>query len=57
MRFSDYKNLAFERRGRVLEITLNRPDMDASLAYESMSNVSEAVNAFREKRTPVFTGR
>jgi enoyl-CoA hydratase len=35
--------------------------MDASLAYEAMSNVSkdhqEAVNAFREKRSPVFTGR
>lgn len=32
--------------------------MDASLAYEAMSNVSsdhqEAVNAFREKRQPVF---
>lgn len=35
--------------------------MDASLAYEAMSNVTkdhqEAVNAFREKRTPLFTGR
>ncbi len=35
--------------------------MDASLAYEAMSNLTddhqEAVNAFREKRRPVFTGR
>ena len=34
--------------------------LDASLAYEAMSNVTsdhqEAVNAFREKRQPVFTG-
>lgn len=34
--------------------------MDASVAYESLSNVSrdhqEAVNAFREKRPPRFTG-
>ena len=26
MQFADYKTLLFERRGRVLEITLNRPD-------------------------------
>jgi enoyl-CoA hydratase len=35
--------------------------MDASIAYEAMSNVTvdhqEAVNAFREKRKPVFVGR
>ncbi len=35
--------------------------MDASIAYEAMSNVTadhqEAVHAFREKRKPVFTGR
>jgi enoyl-CoA hydratase len=35
--------------------------MDASIAYESLSNVTadhrEAVAAFREKRVPVFTGR
>ena len=34
--------------------------LDASLAYEAMSNVTsdhqEAVNAFRQKRQPVFTG-
>lgn len=35
--------------------------MDASLAYEMASNETadhqEAVTAFREKRTPRFTGR
>lgn len=35
--------------------------MDASLAYEAMSNITqdhqEAVNAFRAKRAPVFSGR
>jgi enoyl-CoA hydratase len=35
--------------------------MDASLAYEAITNVGadhqEAVNAFREKRKPKFTGR
>lgn len=35
--------------------------LDASLAYEAMSNLTsdhqEAVNAFRQKRQPVFTGR
>jgi enoyl-CoA hydratase len=35
--------------------------MDASVAYEMMSNVSadhqEAVHAFLEKRKPKFTGR
>lgn len=35
--------------------------LDASLAYEGLSNLTqdhqEAVNAFREKRKPVFTGR
>lgn len=35
--------------------------MDASLAYEAMSNLTqdhqEAVSAFREKRSPVFAGR
>jgi enoyl-CoA hydratase len=35
--------------------------MDAGIAYETVSNVSkdhqEAVNAFREKRKPVFTGQ
>ena len=34
--------------------------MDASLAFEAMSNITsdhqEAVNAFREKRAAVFTG-
>lgn len=35
--------------------------MDASLAYEALSNATgdhqEAINAFREKRKPVFRGR
>jgi enoyl-CoA hydratase len=35
--------------------------LDASIAYEALSNQTEdhqeAVNAFREKRDPVFKGR
>jgi enoyl-CoA hydratase len=35
--------------------------MDASLAYEALSNLTkdhqEAVSAFREKRSPIYTGR
>jgi enoyl-CoA hydratase len=37
MKFADYKTLTFERRARVLEITMNRPD--------KLNAVDEAMHA------------
>src|ERR1035437_8282521 len=37
MQFTDYKNLVFQRRGRILEITMNRP--------ETLNAVDEAMHA------------
>jgi enoyl-CoA hydratase len=40
MNFDDYKTLKFERRGRILTITLNRPDKLNSLAGEAHTELS-----------------
>jgi enoyl-CoA hydratase len=40
MNFADYKTLQFERRGRILTITLNRPDKLNSLAGEAHTELS-----------------
>lgn len=40
MNFADYKTLQFERRGRILTITLNRPEKLNSLAGEAHTELS-----------------
>lgn len=59
MQFADYETLAFERRGRVLQITMNRPDklnaVDAVM-HEELSRVFVEAAADPESDIVILTG-
>jgi enoyl-CoA hydratase len=59
MRFSDYKTLGFARRGRILEVTFNRPDkanaVDAAM-HEELASVFVDISNDRDSDIVILTG-
>lgn len=59
MSTSDFKNLIYSKRGKAVEITLNRPEVLNALSIESYTELGEAVaqaNNDPEVRVVVITG-